>query len=154
VIITQRMINANMKMFEQVWPFVVERPPVMIDWLPWSHVFGGNHNIGQVLRSGGTLYIDDGRPLAAEFERTLRNLRELSPTMYLNVPKGFELLAPALANDRDLRQRFFADRNPSPASLGRADRYCPPRAAARSAQHDQQLGVDRDGPGFTCAQPP
>jgi feruloyl-CoA synthase len=109
VIITQRMINANMKMFEQVWPFVVERPPVMVDWLPWSHVFGGNHNIGQVLRSGGTLYIDDGRPLAAEFERTLRNLRELSPTMYLNVPKGFELLAPALANDRDLRTRFFAD---------------------------------------------
>jgi feruloyl-CoA synthase len=109
VIITQRMINANMKMFEQVWPFVVERPPVMVDWLPWSHVFGGNHNIGQVLRSGGTLYIDDGRPLAAEFERTLRNLRELSPTMYLNVPKGFELLAPVLANDRDLCKRFFAD---------------------------------------------
>jgi feruloyl-CoA synthase len=109
VIITQRMINANMKMFAQVWPFVVERPPVMVDWLPWSHVFGGNHNIGQVLRSGGTLYIDDGRPLAAEFERTLRNLRELSPTMYLNVPKGFELLAPVLANDRDLCKRFFAD---------------------------------------------
>jgi feruloyl-CoA synthase len=109
VIITQRMINANMKMFEQVWPFVVERPPVMVDWLPWSHVFGGNHNIGQVLRSGGTLYIDDGRPLAAEFERSLRNLRELSPTMYLNVPKGFELLVPALANDQDLRKRFFAE---------------------------------------------
>jgi feruloyl-CoA synthase len=109
VIITQRMINANMKMFEQVWPFVVDRPPVMVDWLPWSHVFGGNHNIGQVLRSGGTLYIDDGRPLAGEFERTLRNLRELSPTMYLNVPKGFELLAPVLANDRDLCKRFFAD---------------------------------------------
>ncbi len=109
VIITQQMINANLKMFEQVWPFVVERPPVMVDWLPWSHVFGGNHNIGQVLRSGGTLYIDDGRPLAAEFERTLRNLRELSPTMYLNVPKGFELLAPVLANDRDLCKRFFAD---------------------------------------------
>jgi feruloyl-CoA synthase len=109
VIITQQMINANLKMFEQVWPFVVDRPPVMVDWLPWSHVFGGNHNIGQVLRSGGTLYIDDGRPLAAEFERTLRNLRELSPTMYLNVPKGFELLAPVLANDRDLCKRFFAD---------------------------------------------
>jgi feruloyl-CoA synthase len=109
VIITQQMINANLKMFEQVWPFVVDRPPVLVDWLPWSHVFGGNHNIGQVLRSGGTLYIDDGRPLAAEFERTLRNLRELSPTMYLNVPKGFELLAPVLANDRDLCKRFFAD---------------------------------------------
>ena len=109
VIITQRMINANMKMFEQVWPFVVERPPVLVDWLPWSHVFGGNHNIGQVLRSGGTLYIDDGRPLAAEFDRSLRNLRELSPTMYLNVPKGFELLVPVLANDRDFCKRFFAD---------------------------------------------
>jgi feruloyl-CoA synthase len=109
VIITQRMINANMKMFEQVWPFVVERPPILVDWLPWSHVFGGNHNIGQVLRSGGTLYIDDGRPLPAEFERSLRNLRELSPTLYLNVPKGFELLVPALASDGDLRKRFFAD---------------------------------------------
>ncbi len=109
VIITQRMMNANMKMFEQVWPFVVARPPVLVDWLPWSHVFGGNHNIGQVLRSGGTLYIDDGRPLPGEFERSLRNLRELSPTMYLNVPKGFELLVPVLANDRDLRKRFFAD---------------------------------------------
>ena len=68
VIITQQMINANLKMFEQVWPFVVERPPVMVDWLPWSHVFGGNHNIGQVLRSGGTLYIDDGRVLRTQVE--------------------------------------------------------------------------------------
>jgi feruloyl-CoA synthase len=108
VIITQRMMNANMMMFEQVWPFVVERPPVLVDWLPWSHVFGGNHNIGQVLRSGGTLYIDDGRPVPGDFERSLRNLRELSPTLYLNVPKGFELLVPALLRDDDLRKRFFA----------------------------------------------
>jgi feruloyl-CoA synthase len=109
VIITQRMINANMKMFEQVWPFVVDRPPVMVDWLPWSHVFGGNHNIGQVLRSGGTLYIDDGKPIPGEFERSLRNLRDVSSTMYLNVPKGFEFLLPALAQDRDLCKCFFAD---------------------------------------------
>jgi feruloyl-CoA synthase len=109
VIITQRMINANLKMFEQIWPFIVARPPVLVDWLPWSHVFGGNHNIGQVLRSGGTLYIDDGKPIPGEFERSLRNLRDVSPTMYLNVPKGFEFLLPALAKDRDLCKCFFAD---------------------------------------------
>ena len=109
VTITHRMLNSNMTMFEQIWPFIVKRPPVLVDWLPWSHVFGGNHNIGQVLRSGGTLYIDDGKPTPAEFERSLRNLREVSSTMYLNVPKGFELLLPALAKDNELRKRFFAD---------------------------------------------
>jgi feruloyl-CoA synthase len=109
VTITHRMINSNMTMFEQIWPFIVERPPVLVDWLPWSHVFGGNHNIGQVLRSGGTLYIDDGKPTPADFERSLRNLREVASTMYLNVPKGFELLLPALAKDGELRKRFFAD---------------------------------------------
>jgi feruloyl-CoA synthase len=109
VIITHRMINSNMTMFEQIWPFIVKRPPVLVDWLPWSHVFGGNHNIGQVLRSGGTLYIDDGKPTPGEFERSLRNLRDVSSTMYLNVPKGFELLLPALSKDTDLRKRFFAD---------------------------------------------
>jgi feruloyl-CoA synthase len=109
VTITHRMLNSNMTMFEQIWPFIVKRPPVLVDWLPWSHVFGGNHNMGQVLRSGGTLHIDDGKPTPAEFERSLRNLREVSSTMYLNVPKGFELLLPALAQDNELRKRFFAD---------------------------------------------
>ncbi|PWT89588.1 MAG: feruloyl-CoA synthase [Proteobacteria bacterium] len=109
VTITQRMLNSNMAMFEQIWPFIVERPPVLIDWLPWSHVFGGNHNMGQVLRSGGTLYIDDGKPTPADFERSLRNLGDVSSTMYLNVPKGFELLLPVLAKDAALRGRFFAD---------------------------------------------
>jgi feruloyl-CoA synthase len=109
VTITHRMINSNMTMFEWIWPFIVARPPVLVDWLPWSHVFGGNHNMGQVLRSGGTLYIDDGKPTPADFERSLRNLRDVSSTMYLNVPKGFELLLPALAKDADLRKRFFAD---------------------------------------------
>jgi len=109
VTITHRMINANMMMFEWIWPFIVARPPVLVDWLPWSHVFGGNHNMGQVLRSGGTLYIDDGRPIPGEFERSLRNLREVASTMYLNVPRGFELLMPALAKDDALRKRFFAD---------------------------------------------
>ena len=109
VTITHRMLNSNMTMFEQIWPFIVRRPPVLVDWLPWSHVFGGNHNVGQVLRSGGTLYIDDGKPTPADFERSLRNLREVSSTMYLNVPKGFELLLPALAKDGELRTRFFAD---------------------------------------------
>ena len=98
-----------MTMFDQIWPFIVKSTPVLVDGLPWRHVFGGNHNIGQVLRSGGTLYIDDSKPTPAEFERSLRNLREVSSTMYLNVPKGFELLLPALAQDNELRKRFFAD---------------------------------------------
>jgi feruloyl-CoA synthase len=83
-------------------------PPVLVDWLPWNHTFGGNHNIGLVLYNGGTLYIDDGRPIPGQFEPTLRNLREIAPTVYFNVPRGFEELAMHLRRDADLRAKFFS----------------------------------------------
>jgi feruloyl-CoA synthase len=109
VITTHRMINANQQMLTHPWHFFDLRPPVLVDWLPWSHVFGGNCNMGQILRAGGTLYIDDGRPIPGEVARSFRNLREISPTVYFNVPRGFDLLLSELRKDEDLRKRFFAE---------------------------------------------
>ena len=85
VITTQRMLCANQQAMRQVWPFLNEQPPVLLDWLPWSHTFGGNHNVGMVLYNGGSLYIDDGRPVPALIDRTLRNLEDAAPTVYFNV---------------------------------------------------------------------
>jgi feruloyl-CoA synthase len=81
---------------------------VLVDWLPWHHTFGGNHNIGLVLSNGGSLHLDEGRPLAGAFDETIRNLRDVAPTVYLNVPKGYEELARALRDDRVLAERFFS----------------------------------------------
>jgi feruloyl-CoA synthase len=109
VITTHRMINANQQMLTHPWRFFDLVPPVLVDWLPWSHVFGGNCNMGQILRAGGTLYIDDGRPIPGEVARSFRNLREISPTVYFNVPRGFDLLLGELRKDDELRRRFFAN---------------------------------------------
>jgi feruloyl-CoA synthase len=108
VITTHRMICSNALTLRQALPFLVDEPPVLVDWLPWNHTFGGSHNIGLVLLNGGSLYIDDGKPMPASFGVTLRNLREVSPTVYFNVPKGFELLAHHLQDDAQLRSSFFA----------------------------------------------
>jgi len=105
---TQRMLCSNQQMLLQTFPTFGVAPPVLIDWLPWNHTYGGSHNVGIALYNGGTLYIDDGKPVAGKFEETLRNLREISPTVYFNVPKGWEDLAIALEKDADLRERFFA----------------------------------------------
>lgn len=105
--ITQRMWCANQQMILQVMGFMKTEPPVLVDWLPWNHVFGGNHNVGIVLYNGGTLYIDDGKPTAQGIVGTLRNLREISPTVYFNVPKGFEEIVAAMEKDEALAQRFF-----------------------------------------------
>jgi feruloyl-CoA synthase len=107
VINTHRMLCANQAMLQQIWPFLADEPPVLVDWLPWSHTFGANHNLNLVLFNGGTLYIDDGRPAAPLFPRTLSALRELAPTVYFNVPAGFALLAPALEGDAELARHFF-----------------------------------------------
>jgi len=107
VINTQRMLCANQQQLRQVWPFVARETPVICDWLPWNHTFGGNHNFNLILANGGTLYIDEGKPSPAMFERTLANLREVSPTIYFNVPRGFDMLIPALERDDDLRRAFF-----------------------------------------------
>ncbi|QDK77198.1 feruloyl-CoA synthase [Spirosoma sp. KCTC 42546] len=111
VINTQQMWCANLQQITQVFPFMMTEPPVMIDWLPWNHTFGGNHNVGLALYNGGTLYIDDGKPTPAGIETTVKNLREISPTVYFNVPKGFEMLIPYFEREPRLRQTFFARMN-------------------------------------------
>ena len=107
VINTHRMICSNLQMINQVFGFLEDEPPVLVDWLPWNHTFGGNHNTGISLYNGGTFYIDDGRPGLDSFRETLRNLREISTTVFFNVPKAYEGLLPALRSDRQLRETFF-----------------------------------------------
>ncbi|MGB8266089.1 MAG: AMP-binding protein [Candidatus Velthaea sp.] len=107
VITTQRMLTANTSMYAAAWPFVMD-DPIVLDWLPWSHCFGGNHNLGMVLRGGGTLWIDEGRPVPGLIDATLRNLREVSPTIAFNVPAGWALLADAFEHDAELARRFFS----------------------------------------------
>jgi feruloyl-CoA synthase len=108
VINTHRMLCANQAMHLAIWPFLRDEPPVMVDWLPWSHTFGGNHNLNMALFHGGTIYIDDGRPAPPLFPRTLAALRDVPPTLYFNVPAGYALLAPALEQDAALAERFFS----------------------------------------------
>jgi feruloyl-CoA synthase len=105
---TNRMLCANQRMMRQVWPFLADEPPVLLDWLPWSHTFGGSHNINLVLANAGSLWIDDGRPVPGLLDRTLRNLREVSPTIQFNVPAGYAALVPALERDPVLAERFFS----------------------------------------------
>jgi feruloyl-CoA synthase len=108
VINTQRMLTCNQAMIASALAFLREEPPVMVDWLPWNHTAGGNHNFGIALANGGTLFIDDGAPTPAGIEKTVRNLTEIAPTLYFNVPKGYEMLAGHLATNDALRQRFFS----------------------------------------------
>jgi len=108
VINTQRMLCANQVMLGDTLAFLKDEPPVIIDWLPWNHTFGGNHNIGLTLFNGGSMYLDEGKPTPGGIAQTIRNLREISPTVYFNVPKGYESLLPYLRGDAYLRQKFFA----------------------------------------------
>jgi feruloyl-CoA synthase len=107
VINTQRMICANQVMIRETLAFLKDEPPVIVDWLPWNHTFGGNHNIGLTLFNGGSMYLDQGKPMPGGIEETVRNLREISPTVYFNVPKGYESLLPYLRDDSALRAKFF-----------------------------------------------
>ncbi len=107
VITTHRMICSNQQMIAQVFGFLEDEPPVIVDWLPWNHVFGGNHDVGVCVYHGGTLYIDDGKPGPGWMEKTVRNLREISSTIYLNVPRGYDDLLPFLRADRELCETFF-----------------------------------------------
>jgi feruloyl-CoA synthase len=108
VINTQRMLCANQEQIRSVMQFLAEEPPVLCDWLPWNHTFGGNHNFGITLCNGGTLYLDGGAPTPAGFATTLANLREIATTAYFNVPRGYELLLPALRDDLDFSRLFFS----------------------------------------------
>ena len=108
VLNTHRMLAADQQMMRQAWPFLAAERPVIVDWLPWSHTFGGNHNLGMVLTAGGTLYVDAGRPAPGLFAQTIVNLTDVAPTVYFNVPAGFAQLVPALEADPEFARRFFA----------------------------------------------
>jgi feruloyl-CoA synthase len=108
VISTQRTLSSTTEMLLTCYPALAGEPPVLVDWLPWSHVFGSTCSFGTALFSGGTFYIDDGRPLPGQIEQTVRNLREVAPILYSNVPKGYEELVPWLRRDRALRKSFFS----------------------------------------------
>ncbi|GAB2614418.1 feruloyl-CoA synthase [Emticicia sediminis] len=107
----QGMWCANLQQITQVFPFMKQQSPVFIDWLPWNHTFGSNHNFGLALYNGGTILIDDGKPTPKGIEETVQNLREISPTAYFNVPKGFEMLIPYLEKEPALRENFFKNLN-------------------------------------------
>ncbi len=108
VINTQRMMTCNQVMIASAMAFLQDEPPVMVDWLPWNHTAGGNHNFGIALYNGGTLWIDDGAPTPGGIEKTVRNLTEIAPTLYFNVPKGYEMLAEHFGRNPALRERFFS----------------------------------------------
>jgi feruloyl-CoA synthase len=108
VLNTHRMLAANQRMIGQAWPFLRQERPVIVDWLPWSHTFGGNHNVNMMLSSGGTLYVDGGRPVPGLFGQTIQNLTDVPPTIYFNVPAGYAQLVPALEADPEFAARFFS----------------------------------------------
>ena len=107
VINTQRMLCSNAQALVQCWPFLEEGHQTLVDWLPWNHTFGGNRNFGSALRTGATIYIDEGKPAPGLIERSVANLREVSPTIYYNVPRGFDMLLHYLEDDAVLRRSFF-----------------------------------------------
>lgn len=108
VVYNQRMICSCQQMFLQGLPFIADPPPVLVDWLPWHHTSGGNQILGLILYHGGTIYIDDGRPVPGAFDETARNLREIAPTLYFTVPRGYTELAARLRDDAALRETFFS----------------------------------------------
>jgi feruloyl-CoA synthase len=108
VINTQRMITSNQVSYSTAWPFLTDEPPVLVDWLPWNHTFGGNSNFNMVLANGGSYYLDDGKPAPGLVERTAANLKLIAPTIYLSVPRGYDMLLPFLENDARLRRNFFS----------------------------------------------
>lgn len=109
VLTTHRMMCVNQTQLADALPFLRKRPPLIVDWLPWNHVFGGSHNFNMMLANGGSLYIDDGKPVKGLFDRTLENLALKTGTLAFNVPLGFGMLLDALRKDKGLRQRFFED---------------------------------------------
>jgi feruloyl-CoA synthase len=108
VINTHRMICSNQQMILQGFRFLGEAPPVVLDWMPWNHTAGGNHNTGMTVYNGGTLFIDDGRPTTSGVAETVRNLREIAPTVYFNMPRGYDLLLGYFRDDAALRRNFFS----------------------------------------------
>jgi feruloyl-CoA synthase len=159
VINTHRMLCANQQMMAQTWRFLEQEKPVTVDWLPWSHTFGGNHNLHMTLCHGGALYIDDGRPAPGLIEKTMRNLREVRPTLLFNVPRGYDMLLPFLEADAALaadvlsrlRLVFYAAAALAPSTWQRLEEV------ARRARPTQPLwlttswGATETSPAITTA---
>jgi feruloyl-CoA synthase len=131
VVTTQQMLTANQAQMAQVWPFVTERPPVLCDWLPWSHTFGASHNLHLVLAQGGTLHVDDGRPTVDGIARTAANMARVRPSILFNVPRGYAMLLPLLEADETLAR----------AVLGNVDALFCAAAALDPAVRDRMLAV-------------
>jgi feruloyl-CoA synthase len=108
VITTQRMMCSNQEANAQIWPFMAIQKPVIVDWLPWSHVFGGNYCFNKVLCWGGSFYIDGGKPAPGLLEKTVKNLTEIAPTQYFSVPRAYDMLVPLLRDNAVLRKNFFS----------------------------------------------
>jgi feruloyl-CoA synthase len=109
VVNTQRMLCSNQQQMRQAWPFLADRPPVILDWLPWNHTFGGNHNFNMMLLNAGSLYIDNGKPIYGLIENTVANLKDVSPTIFFNVARGYDMLVPYLERDQEARDGLFRD---------------------------------------------
>ncbi len=158
VINTQRMLCANQQQILQCFPGLGQVRPVLVDWLPWNHTFGGNHNVGITIYNGGTLYIDDGKPTPAGIAETLRNLREIAPTVYFNVPKGFEEIANAMEEDAQLRDTllsrvsmfFFAGAGLAQPVWDKLDRIAEQTVGERIRMLTG-LGMTETGPFAMCA---
>lgn len=163
VINTHRMLCANQQMLAQSFAFLADEAegPVLLDWLPWHHTFGGNHNLNLVLFNGGTLYIDGGKPTPTGIATTLRNLREIAPTIYFNVPKGFEEIVGAMEGDAALRERlfsrvrafFFAGAGLSQAVWDRLDQHAE-AAVGERIRMLSSLGMTETAPACTLAWRP
>lgn len=159
VINTHRMLCANQQMMAQTWRFLGQEKPVLVDWLPWSHTFGGNHNLNMVLCHGGALYIDEGRPAPGLIERTLRNLREVRPTLLINVPRGFDMLLPfleaddALAADvtSRLRLAFYAAAALAPSTWRRLEAVARRVRPAHPLWLTTSWGATETSPAITSA---
>lgn len=109
VVNTQGMMCANQQMISQYWPFLASRPPKVLDWLPWSHVFGTNHNFNLVLKNGGSFYIDNGKPVPGLIGETVKNIKKIQPNLFFNVPKGYEMLLEYLRTDSEFCKLFFSN---------------------------------------------
>ncbi len=105
---THRMWCSNQEMVRTCWPFIAEEPPVILEWLPWNHTFAGNKDMGLILYNGGSLYLNDGKPVPGQFEETIRNLRDVKPTIHLDVPVAFDALVPYLRKDREFAKHYFS----------------------------------------------
>jgi feruloyl-CoA synthase len=153
VINTQRMLCANQESIRQAWPFLGDRPPVILDWLPWNHTFGGNHNFNMMLLNGGSLYIDNGKPLPGLIENTVANFKEISPTVYFNVPRGYDMLVPMLQRDAEARDGLFRNLDVLFYAAASLPQYLWERLEALSLQSRAKGVVMASGWGCTECSP-